>query len=434
MGQSLGKHGPTADFYQNVLKLLSSTVVAGLINSLGLLVMSRLYSPHDYGSFQVLLSIILLFGMVASLKYELASVLPEDRVDGNTLLVISFALTFLTFILFGLLFLILGGAILALLDAAFLESYVFLIPIGILAIGILQVARYVLILNKDFGRLARNKIYQALTQQSGAIVWGFFRASFIGLFVTYLAGVCLSVYLVMVKYVRVIQDYDLSRVRILLVRYKKFPMINTITVFANNFSIYMPVFLFSAFYDATTLGLYTMAHQYTVIPINLVSTSVSDVYYRTAAEYRNKGPAELKRVYLHTVGQMAVIGFIPLLAIYFLAPTVARLILDESWAQVGVYMQILSIGIYFRFVNIPIGSTFSIINRQEMALLLVLFSVVLRFSAMYAFREDLISMLWALSLSTAVFYAVYSLTVYLFLIHADKGTRQETQNRIPMDV
>ena len=59
---------PKSEFFKNVLKLFSSTVVAGLIQAGALTIITRLYSKADIGNYQLLLSIILIFGLIASLK------------------------------------------------------------------------------------------------------------------------------------------------------------------------------------------------------------------------------------------------------------------------------------------------------------------------------------------------------------------------------
>ena len=78
-------------------------------------------------------------------------------------------------------------------------------------------------------------------------------------------------------------------------------------------------------------------------------------------------------------------------------------------------MQILSLGIYFRLINSPIASALSIINRQEAGLVLIILSLALRFGAMYVFSDTPEQMLWALSISTALFYGFYNYSVYYYI-------------------
>ncbi|MGH1364269.1 MAG: hypothetical protein ACRBF0_11990 [Calditrichia bacterium] len=48
---------------------------------------------------------------------------------------------------------------------------------------------------------------------------------------------------------------------------------------------------------------------------------------------------------------------------------------------------------FFRFLSSPVGATYSVINRQEVQVVLVAFSVMLRFIAMCLYRDHIIDML-----------------------------------------
>ncbi len=406
---------PKSEFFKNVLKLFSSTVVAGLIQAGALTIITRLYSKADIGNYQLLLSIILIFGLIASLKYEQAIVLPKKEEDQDNLIVVSMLVLIGMSLFFLALFGLFDEPLLNLLDAGSISEYAVFIPIGIFLIGLLQVCRFILIRKKLFGDLAKNKVYQTTANQGLAIGWGAVSPSFIGLYAGYIFGILAPVGIVLSKKLFTLKYFTLSAARRLMNQYKKFPLFNTASIFLNNFSLQLPVFMFSNFFDADILGLYAIANQATVMPINLIGASVAQVYYKEASERFNDGASALMNIYLQTVKKLTLIGLLPLAAIVTLAPYLAGIIFGEEWAVAGIYMQIISIGIYFRFINSPIATTFSIINRHEIALVLIAASVIIRYAAMYIFRENPISMLWALSIATAVFYAAYNLMVYWFI-------------------
>lgn len=427
----LKKFWPESEFLRNVLKLFSSTVAAGIINAIALWGIQQLYPPGVYGDFQLILSVVIILGMIASLKYELAIVLPEEAADKDNLVVISFLLLFLFTAFSAIIIAIFGEQALGWItpsrnaaDYQHLKAYLFLIPLGVFFTGLLQVCRYILIRHKAFGELAKNKVYQVSAQHSVALGWGFYRTSFEGIFSGYIVGTMITAWLVLKKRFFTLQHFSKANIRKLLRIYKKFPIYNTPSVFLNNFSMYLPIFMVSSFFDKTLLGIYAIANQYAVMPINLVGTSVSQVYYQAAAELYNKDAKSLMGIYLQTIKKVALIGLAPILAIAIFAPGLSKIFFTAEWADVGIYMQILSLGIYFRFLNIPIGTTFSIINKQEIALYLIIFSLTIRYGAMYLFRHDIIEMLWGLSISTAIFYASYNFMVYWYI---RKAVRMQEQ-------
>ena len=53
-------------------------------------VKTRLYGPRSYGGFQLLITLIPLFSIIALLKYEMAIVLPQDDGGREAVMALSF--------------------------------------------------------------------------------------------------------------------------------------------------------------------------------------------------------------------------------------------------------------------------------------------------------------------------------------------------------
>ena len=84
------------EFISNVLKLSTSTIFSGITVAITLPIITTIFSASDLGKYQLLISIITLFGVVASLKYEMAIVLPEDEIVAEKV----FKLCFLVLLIF----------------------------------------------------------------------------------------------------------------------------------------------------------------------------------------------------------------------------------------------------------------------------------------------------------------------------------------------
>ena len=104
----------------------------------------------------------------------------------------------------------------------------------------------------------------------------------------------------------------------------------------------------------------------------------------------------------------------------FVFSNVSEIIFGKEWANSGLIMQIMAIGIFFKFTTSPIGTTFTVINKQEIAFYLTLFSLFLRFGVMLYFHESLTSLLWAITLSTTIYYMIYHFFIYRLLSKISK--------------
>ena len=97
-----------SEFSRNVFTLVSGTAIAQFISIAASLIISRLYTPDDFGVFTIFISIASLISLLLAGRYELAINLPKSDNEGlNVLglsiklnLIISFFLFILSLLLF----------------------------------------------------------------------------------------------------------------------------------------------------------------------------------------------------------------------------------------------------------------------------------------------------------------------------------------------
>ena len=79
-------------FITNVLKFVTGSVVAQALGILLVPIITRLYSPGDYGVFQIFLSISGVLAVLSCLSYQLAIMLPEEDEDSANIVTLCFIL------------------------------------------------------------------------------------------------------------------------------------------------------------------------------------------------------------------------------------------------------------------------------------------------------------------------------------------------------
>ena len=80
---------PKNTFARGVSVLVGGTAGAQLLTVLAAPILTRLYSPEDFGLLAVYASLLGLIGVVASLRYELAIPLPESDEEAAHVMVLS---------------------------------------------------------------------------------------------------------------------------------------------------------------------------------------------------------------------------------------------------------------------------------------------------------------------------------------------------------
>ncbi len=162
----------------------STAVLAGGVafgQSLAILVsplLTRLYSPADFGVLAGYASVVGILSVTASFRYEIAVPLAEDETGALNILTLSILLVGVSALLWGAIVALgLGESILDHAGASSLKPYLSLVPIGVFLIGIYQALNYWAIREASFRLIAKTRIVQAVGSASlqsglGAITSG----------------------------------------------------------------------------------------------------------------------------------------------------------------------------------------------------------------------------------------------------------------------
>jgi len=402
-------------FAANVAKISAGSVARTVISLLALPIATRLYAPDAFGALQVFASIVSVFVAVGPLKYEAAIALPEDEAESNHLAVLSIGLSALIAILvFGVIWL-LGSRALAFINADRLDEYKFLIPLGIWLAMLFAITRHTLVAKKQFGTLSTTAVAHVACAQSVTIGYGWLHPTVLGLILGRLAGNSLGVVLALRRAPVRFSASSMASIRRVASKYRKFPLVNTLGVFANTVATEAPVFLLAKFFGAESVGFYMMTTNILSQPLALVGESVGRVFLRYGAEARARSSIELLGLFRTTVRNLALLALVPLLAVALLAPWVIPVVLGQEWREVAVFMQILMVAKYLELVMVPVSTTFSIVNRQEIGVALMIGFGIARIAAMVYFSGSAYAMLVALSITSAAFSGIYVLATDVVL-------------------
>ena len=126
---------PQTDFLRNVLTLLSGTVLAQAIPIILSPVLSRIYTPEEFGIFAIFSSFAAAFAAIATFRYELAIMLPEKESSAVNLLRLSFIITVLLTALSFLFILLFSHQLPVWLSTPELSQMQFYLPLFLLFAG-----------------------------------------------------------------------------------------------------------------------------------------------------------------------------------------------------------------------------------------------------------------------------------------------------------
>ena len=282
----------------------AATIVAGTgaAQIVGLVVapvITRLYSPADFGVFAAALALLNILITISCLSYELAIPLPDSDEAAANVVALCLISTALMCLVTVLLIWLTGGALLAMIGAASLAPYVLLLAVGQLVGGAVTTMIAWAVRTRAYGEIAANRLAQSLVQAGAQVGFGLLGAGAAGLFVgTLLAGTAGSTRLARRAWrssAASFRSVTPAGIRAAAVRYRRFPILATPSNLLNQLSLQAPLLLMVALFGASVGGQFALAQRMVALPATLIAGAVGQAYLGEAARLSLEHPAELPR-------------------------------------------------------------------------------------------------------------------------------------------
>jgi O-antigen/teichoic acid export membrane protein len=356
-------------FARSVAILASGTVAAQAISVLSSPVLTRLYSPAEFGVFQVFLAIVRSPSRAVCGGYEPAVVLPPSDTAARKLLgvAIHFAVAFALLVLIFLLFF--GSDVLQVLDAPELEGWAFLAPPQLVLMGLFLSLNHFSIRRRRYHVMARAKVAQALFLVVVSIALGLAGAGFWGLIVGFMAG-----WFAIVAFLAYPNRDDLTLAglkwdresRAVARRYREFLTFGAPGKLLNGMVLEMPVFFLSHFFPATVVGFYALVVRVADAPLSVLAQAVSKVHIRKVVDLIQRGEAVRPHL-LRLTAILGAISIVPAILLMVVAPDLFAWLFGPSWREAGLYLRILMPAIALRFVVSTLSPTLSATENVRLA-------------------------------------------------------------------
>jgi len=405
---------PRGRFARSITLLAGGTALGQAITVLVSPILTRLYTPEDFGVFGVYASILGIVTVVASLRYEFALPLPEDDKTAANILVLCFILLFGMTTLSWLVIHSLGNQIVAWANVPGLKPYLWLIPLGMLGAGTYQILNYWAVRKRDFPRIARTRLSRGVARAALQVGVGFVNSGPLGLLLGQFAGETVgstSLGLAAWRKDRAsFQAVSLQGIRLAGARYKRFPLFSSWAGLLDALGLQLPQILFAAFYGAEVAGWFALGQRVIAAPLNIVIDSVAQVYFGEAARLPRDNPKAMRSLFLKLTGRLALTGGLPVAVICALAPWFFTIVFGPGWEMAGRYVQILGLMFAVRFAIVPLSHTLNVLERQDLYLIWDGTRLVLVVGALLMGRLLAFSHIAAIGV-----YSVSMLTAYLFL-------------------
>lgn len=410
----LSKLKPKSEFSRNVLTLMTGTSIAQAIPIALTPILTRIYTPEDFGTFALFLSLISIISVAATGRYEVAIILPKHDIDARNIVVLSILIAFIFSVILLLLILVFKHEIILVLDNEKIAIWLYWIPLSVILTGIYQSINYWLNRKQMYSDLSKNRVIKSSVTSAAHISIGMNGFGIGGLVLGTIIGQVIATWALVNSMYKQEKFFfhSINKLRIisLLKKYIEFPKYDLFATISNVAAQNIMHIFFNIFFTSTVAGYYYLSQKMIGIPVTVVGTAILDVFKQKATDEFNKF-GNAKVIYLSTIKKLFYLSFIPTIIIFIFAVDIFTLLFGKEWIIAGEYAQILTPMLLFRFIASPLSFMFYIAKKQlwnvigQFSLfLLVVFSFLIG-----DYYNDAKLVVILLSTVFSVFYLVYIL-------------------------
>lgn len=414
------------DFAKNILTLITGTTAAQIIPFAVSPVLTRLYSPDDFGVLALFFSICSILSVVAAGRYELSIVIPEKDDEAANIVALSIFVSLIFVLFLQIVFVVFNSGIASLLGNGSISVWLYFVPLVVFMMSLYNILRYFSIRIKDFKNVA---VTRAVKSAAGAFIklaLGF--AGFIsGGLVT---GEIISQFFGNTSLVRnvyrrkeLFSGVTRAKMACEAKKYSDFPKFSLPGALSNSLSLNLNSFFLTSFFSLAVLGQYALVNKAVNVPLTLLGSSVSDAYFQRAARERNE-TGSAKNAFIQSAKYLSLIAIPVFFVLFFFGNELFAFVFGESWRIAGSYAKILSFLVAVRLVAAPLSVTMSTFEKQKTSLMLTLLQLALMVVIFVVSNLFSFEMKEFLVLYTALMTSYYLLMLLVCFNIAVKGRKK----------
>lgn len=239
--------------------MVTGTVIAQLIPLLISPILTRIYSPEDFGAYAIYFSLLMILSVASTGKYEMAIVLPKEDSDAKKLLQLSLIIA--AGVAFLSLLLLIATVILFQKNSYEITQYsvLLLLPISIFLVGSSQALHYYYNRRGDYKNLAGGRIARSIGYSFAAILAGLIKSSGISLAIGDIVGyISNNIFLIKreKKSTSLMWPVGLKGLQSVARRYSNFPKYLIVSGFFEKAAAHSPILLLTKLFHLTAAGRY----------------------------------------------------------------------------------------------------------------------------------------------------------------------------------
>jgi len=389
-------------------------------------ILTRIYTPDDFGVLGLFLAISSITGAVATGRYEQAILLPEKKENALVIVKLCFLASLVLSFFLLIVIVLFSGYFAGRLGNEEIRFWLFLVPFATLSLGFYNTLNYYNLRLKQFKNVSKSQILRSTTLGISQVVIGLIKSGALGLItgqiISYVSGI--SILSNSIPNLRNnLKKITWTSIKEQAKLYVKFPKFSLPSTFVNTTTLNLTPILISSFFSMTTLGFYSLSLRIIGVPSRVLGNSFSQVFYQKATEMFNNNN-KVEPIFVKTLLRLLMVGVPPFLILYFFVEPIFEIVFGVDWKISGTYAKILIPLAASRFVSSSMSPITNIMQKQHISLMInvaLLLTTIALFFYAKNFSVEFNLLLRYLTFSLGFIY-IFGIMVYWYIVRqSDKN-------------
>ncbi|GAB4255693.1 MAG: lipopolysaccharide biosynthesis protein [Methylomicrobium sp.] len=398
-----------SQFAKDTATLTIGTALAQAIGIFIMPVLSRLYTPEEFGKLAVFMAVSGIVAVTVTLRYETHILLPKEEKEASALVTISLLSTLIVGSVLCLVSWLLPSSYREIMGIAILGNW---LPIAILfGMGSATLAIGTAWLNRQraYPKMAKLRFLQSLLSAIVGVSLGIFGYAN-GLLIAQLLALLILVVVFLGVLFGIVRQSNATEKKSVALHHSAAPKYLLPTALLDTVTQQLPIFLITAWFSSEAAGQFSMAWKILALPITLVGGAIGQVFFQKFSEvwpnYQNA-----QNLLFKTWLVLIVIGLIPMLLIILWGADLFSIIFGNQWLEAGKYASFLAPLLFVIFVSGPTATNAIVVGAQSFCMKLDFLLTGYRVFCFIWFTQSIYSILLAWSVGEIIFIIVRNIAV-----------------------
>lgn len=357
-----------------------ANVISQLLGIVFYPILTRIYSPDDFGLLNLFVSIGGVLVLCSTADYQYSIMLPKSDKKAIACFYVGLFLLILTTLLC-LVSVFFSDLIASIFNVPELAEYYWLMPFYVFFVGVWNLFNYWLMRKAIFSCVAIYQLTLSIVNTGLKCLFGLVCLISGGLIFSASIAVGVAFLLCMIVYQIKKEGFfcqvDVLCCKIVVKEYINFPIYSFPRSLINMFFGQMPVFLLTPYFGTEQLGFWSMAILVAFTPISMISKSLYQVLYGKVVEHIHQEKS-IKRILKKFVVVTIVPSIILVALLYPTLPFLLQLLLGDIWAVTGEYIRFMLPWLVLSLVVSSVSFLSDVFLKQRLGLFFEIFLAIAR--------------------------------------------------------